>query len=104
MSIKVKESTEVKVGDKTYHITALDAIYGLDLMLEMSSGETPKAGKIMDTIIKSVKLSSGQADRKWFDLEFSRRVLDIQKLYDEIIKFNFPEFSEGKEEGGTEEE
>ena len=104
MSVKIKESTDVVVGGKTYHIAALDAMYGLDIMLDMTSGEAPKAGKVMDTILKSVKLPSGEPTREWFNLEFSRRLVAIRELYDEIIKFNFPEFSEGKVEGDTEEE
>jgi hypothetical protein len=106
----MKDQHEYIDGDNRYLITAFGATYGLEVMNKLgdfSRSETsPSAGFIKGVILHSVTHNSKVVDEKWFDSHFSRKYVEVQRLFSEIIKFNFGETGEdglpNGEEGSSE--
>lgn len=99
------EQTEITVGDHTYTVTAMPATEGLK-WLEENRGIS-ESGKsdlsVMKKIIcKYATLGSIAIDEKKFNTHFARKLKQMSKLYEEILKFNFPEEEEGFQEPDTE--
>lgn len=99
------EQTEITVGDYTYTVTAMPATEGLKWLEENRS--VSESGKsdlavMKQVICKYATLGSMAIDEKKFNTHFARKLKQMSKLYEEILKFNFPEQEEGFQEPDTE--
>lgn len=99
------EQTEITVGNHTYTVTAMPATEGLKWLEE--NREISQSGKsdlatMKKVICKYATLGSMAIDEKKFNTHFARKLKQMSKLYEEILKFNFPEEEEGFQEPDTE--
>lgn len=99
------EQTEITVGDHTYTVTAMPATEGLKWLEEnrgISESGKSDLSVMKKVICKYATLGSIAIDEKKFNTHFARKLKQMSKLYEEILKFNFPEEEEGFQEPDTE--
>lgn len=103
MAIEVLEQTTITVDDVDYLVSAMPTTRGLQFMEqyqeEMDSGKDNLAMR-KQVICNFVSKDNQMITDKRFDVVFSRKYKHLSKLYNEVIKYNFPDFFE---QPGTEE-
>lgn len=82
----------LNIDEDEYVITAMAATYGLAFMekyqADMDSGKSDL--KVMKEVIMGhVTKDNKGIDAKRFDTMFARRYMHLQKLYAEVLKYNF---------------
>lgn len=97
------EQTTITVDDIDYVVSAMPTTRGLQFMEqyqeEMDSGKDNLAMR-KQVICNFVSKDNQMITDKRFDVVFSRKYKHLSKLYNEVIKYNFPDFFE---QPGTEE-
>lgn len=82
----------VVVDDVEYLVTAMSATDGLmfmeKYMTQMDSGKHDLS-TIKQVICKYVYKDNKQITEKVFDIVFARRLVHLQKLFQEVLKYNF---------------
>lgn len=103
MALEVLEQTTIRVDDVDYLVSAMPTTRGLQFMEqyqeEMDSGKDNLAMR-KQVICNFVSKGNEMITDKRFDVVFSRKYKHLSKLYNEVIKYNFPDFFE---QPGTEE-
>lgn len=103
MALEVLEQTTITVDDIDYLVSAMPTTRGLQFMEqyqeEMDSGKDNLAMR-KQVICNFVSKDNQMITDKRFDVVFSRKYKHLSKLYNEVIKYNFPDFFE---QPGTEE-
>lgn len=103
MALEVLEQTTITVDDVDYLVSAMPTTRGLQFMEqyqeEMDSGKDNLAMR-KQVICNFVSKDNQMITDKRFDVVFSRKYKHLSKLYNEVIKYNFPDFFE---QPGTEE-
>lgn len=103
MAIEVLEQTTITVDNVDYLVSAMPTTRGLQFMEqyqeEMDSGKDNLAMR-KQVICNFVSKDNQMITDKRFDVVFSRKYKHLSKLYNEVIKYNFPDFFE---QPGTEE-
>lgn len=103
MALEVLEQTTITVDDVDYLVSAMPTTRGLQFMEqyqeEMDSGKDNLAMR-KQVICNFVSKDNQMITDKRFDVVFSRKYKHLSKLYNEVIKYNFPDFFG---EPGTEE-
>lgn len=82
------------VDDVEYMVEALPATYALEFMekyQEMMDSGKPDLKVMKELICKSVYKDNKLIDSKRFDIVFSRKFGHLNKLYQEVLKYNFSE-------------
>jgi hypothetical protein len=84
------ENKEVTLGENYYVITAMGATDGMVFLDKMINGmgKLPIA-EMKTVIIKYVKLGGKPFTDKLYDTHFSRKYDELNKLFEEIMSFNF---------------
>lgn len=95
MAIEVLEQTTITVDGVDYLVSAMPSTRGLQFMEqyqeEMDSGKDNLAMR-KQVICNSVSKDNQIITEKRFDIVFSRKYKHLSKLYNEVIKWNFPDF------------
>lgn len=82
----------IVVDDVDYLVTAMSATDGLifmeKYMEQMDSGKHDLS-TIKQVVCKYVYKDNKQITEKVFDIIFSRRLVHLQKLFQEVLKYNF---------------
>lgn len=103
MALEVLEQTTITVDNVDYLVSAMPTTRGLQFMEqyqeEMDSGKDNLAMR-KQVICNFVSKDNQMITDKRFDVVFSRKYKHLSKLYNEVIKYNFPDFFE---QPGTEE-
>lgn len=103
MALEVLEQTTITIDNIDYLVSAMPSSRGLKFMEqyqeELDSGKDNMAMR-KDVICMSVSKDNQIITEKRFDIVFSRKYKHLSKLYNEVIKWNFPDFFETP---GTEE-
>lgn len=103
MALEILEQTTITVDDVDYLVSAMPTTRGLQFMEqyqeEMDSGKDNLAMR-KQVICNFVSKDNQMITDKRFDVVFSRKYKHLSKLYNEVIKYNFPDFFE---QPGTEE-
>lgn len=91
---EVLEQTNITVDDIDYLVTAMPATKGL--MFIEKHQEAIDAGKadlsqMKQIICNYVSKDNMQITEKSFDITFARRYAHLNKLYKEVLNFNFEE-------------
>lgn len=93
MAVQVREQKEVIINDNKYIIHALMATKGIDTMNALKkmseNGEDPDGFFIKDIVMSSVTFKNKMFDDKSFDIHFSKKWVELFKLFEEILEFNF---------------
>jgi len=93
--VSARPSTEVTIDDKTYRITKLPALKGLEYFEKIQKGylanaDLPKdPALIQGMIIDSVDFENKRIDAKRFDQLFAGSILHLYKLYAEVVRYCF---------------
>jgi len=95
MALEILEQTTITVDDTDYLVSAMPSTKGLQFLEqfqeELDSGKDNMAMRkqvICGYVNKDNKMIT--ADR--FDTIFSRKYKHLSKLYNEVVKWNFPDF------------
>jgi len=95
MALEVLEQTTITVDGVDYLVSAMPSTRGLQFMEqyqeEMDSGKDNLAMR-KQVICNSVSKDNQIITEKRFDIVFSRKYKHLSKLYNEVIKWNFPDF------------
>ena len=95
MALEVLEQTTITVDGVDYLVSAMPSTRGLQFMEqyqeEMDSGKDNLALR-KQVICNSVSKDNQIITEKRFDIVFSRKYKHLSKLYNEVIKWNFPDF------------
>lgn len=92
------------VDDIEYLVTAMPATEGLMFMekyMEQIDSGKHDLSTIKQVVCKYVYKDNKQVTEKVFDIIFARKLVHLQKLFQEILKYNFEDVFT---EPGTEEE
>lgn len=92
MTFQVLAQETIKVDDQEYLVTAMSATDALMFMEKHI--DTINSGKvdlsiIKNVIIKYVSKDNMQITKESFDVVFSRKVGHLQRLFEEVLKYNF---------------
>lgn len=101
--LNVLPQETLNIDDDEYVVTAMPAEFGLAFMQKYRSDmeEGKEDYKVMKEVITSTVTKDNKIiEPKRFDIIFARRYMHLQKLYAEVIKYNFPDLFQ---EPGTEE-
>lgn len=97
MALEVLEQTTITIDNIDYLVSAMPSSRGLKFMEqyqeELDSGKDNMAMR-KDVICMSVSKDNQMITDKRFDVIFSRKYKHLSKLYNEVIKWNFPDFFE----------
>ena len=104
--MNLRETKNVEINGTKYLITALEADYGLEVMMRLT--DIPSASLLRDVILRSVTVNNIQPTEDWFKRHYARNYSEAMELFQKITEFNFGEdSSEGGDspngEGGTSE-
>lgn len=93
---------DIQVDEEVYTVSAMPATAGLQFMEKYQ--ESMDSGKadlslMKQVICKYVSKDNKAIDEKRFDVVFARRYVHLQKLFQEVLKYNFEEVFQ---EPGTE--
>lgn len=95
MALEVLEQTTITIDNIDYLVSAMPSSRGLKFMEqyqeELDSGKDNMAMR-KDVICMSVSKDNQIITEKRFDIVFSRKYKHLSKLYNEVIKWNFPDF------------
>lgn len=95
MALEILEQTTITVDGVDYLVSAMPSTRGLQFMEqyqeEMDSGKDNLAMR-KQVICNSVSKDNQIITDKRFDVIFSRKYKHLSKLYNEVIKWNFPDF------------
>lgn len=95
MALEVLEQTTITIDNIDYLVSAMPSSRGLKFMEqyqeELDSGKDNMAMR-KDVICMSVSKDNQMITDKRFDVIFSRKYKHLSKLYNEVIKWNFPDF------------
>lgn len=95
MALEVLEQTTITIDNIDYLVSAMPSSRGLKFMEqyqeELDSGKDNMAMR-KDVICMSVSKDNQMITDKRFDIVFSRKYKHLSKLYNEVIKWNFPDF------------
>lgn len=95
MVLEILEQTTITVDGVDYLVSAMPSTRGLQFMEqyqeEMDSGKDNLAMR-KQVICNSVSKDNQIITEKRFDIVFSRKYKHLSKLYNEVIKWNFPDF------------
>lgn len=95
MALEVLEQTTITIDNIDYLVSAMPSSRGLKFMEqyqeELDSGKDNMAMR-KDVICMSVSKDNQIITDKRFDVIFSRKYKHLSKLYNEVIKWNFPDF------------
>lgn len=95
MALEILEQTTITVDGVDYLVSAMPSTRGLQFMEqyqeEMDSGKDNLAMR-KQVICNSVSKDNQIITEKRFDIVFSRKYKHLSKLYNEVIKWNFPDF------------
>jgi len=86
---EVLEQTTLTIDDTEYLVTALPATLGLMFMEKHQAAID--SGKADLSQMKQIICPSIGMTEKSFDVKFSRRYAHLNKLYKEVLDFNFEE-------------
>lgn len=92
--IEVLEQTTITVDDIEYLVTAMPATKGLMFIEKHQSAiDEGKAdlSQMKQIICNYVSKENMQITEKSFDVTFARRYAHLNKLYKEVLNFNFEE-------------
>lgn len=102
--LNVLPQETLNIDDDEYVVTAMPAEFGLAFMQKYQSDmdEGKQDYKVMKEVITSTVTKDNKIiDSKRFDIIFARKYMHVQKLYTEVIKYNFADVFQAP---GTEEQ
>lgn len=95
MALEILEQTTITVDGVDYLVNAMPSTRGLQFMEqyqeEIDNGKDNLAMR-KQVICNSVIKDNQMITEKRFDVIFSRKYKHLSKLYNEVIKWNFPDF------------
>ena len=93
-----REQKTVEVGGDTYLLTALTTSAGFETMAklqEMGESLIPDPLFLRKLIVESAAINNTAFDVARYERHFSRKHKVALELFQEIVKFNFPEIEDG---------
>lgn len=95
MAIEILEQTTITVDDVDYLVSAMPSTKGLQFLEQFQEElDTGKDNLAMrkQVICNYVSKDNQMINEKRFDTIFSRKYGHLRKLYNEVVRWNFPDF------------